>query len=204
MVEPGLRDIGTTAAERIALYQTWSNPVRRRILAHLSEHGPANSTALAKALGESTGTTSYHLRKLAEQHLIEEVEERSTGRERWWRVSRVSVRNPPRSQMSPLEQEASEQLASLRASHDIELYLRFTAEYDAGVGWVDGDRFGTALTEDEVRAFVAEYRALVAKYSRSLYEAPPGARQMAVRFFIVPEEPASEPVSEPAAAPETG
>ncbi|HTJ72920.1 MAG TPA: winged helix-turn-helix domain-containing protein [Actinospica sp.] len=186
--DPGLRDIGTTAEERIALYQTWSNPVRRRILAHLAEHGPANSTALAKALGESTGTTSYHLRKLAEQHLIDEVGELANGRERWWRVSRISVRTPPRSQMTAEEREASEQLASMRASHDIELYLRFTAEYDAGGGWVDGDRFGTALTEDEVRSFVAEYRALVEKYSRSLYEAPPGARQMSVRFFIVPED----------------
>ena len=195
MAESGLRNIGTTAAERIALYQTWSNPVRRRILAHLAGHGPANSTALAKALGESTGTTSYHLRKLAEQHLIEEVEERSTGRERWWRVSRISVRTPPRSQMTGAEQAASEQLASLRASHDIELYLRFTADYDAGGGWVDGDRLGTALTEDEVHRFVEEYRALVAKYSRSLYEAPPGARQMAVRFFIVPEEPMESPES---------
>jgi DNA-binding transcriptional ArsR family regulator len=193
MAESGPRNIGTTAAERIALYQSWSNPVRRRILAHLAEHGPANSTALAKALGESTGTTSYHLRNLAEQNLIEEVEERSTGRERWWRVCRISVRTPPRSQMTAEEQAASAQLASLRASHDIELYLRFTADFDAGGGWVDGDRFGTALTQEEVHQFVAEYRALVSKYSRSLYEAPPGARQMAVRFFIVPEEPTQGP-----------
>ena len=84
----------------------------------------------------------------------------------------------------------------MRASHDIELYLRFTAEYDAGSGWVDGDRFGTALTEDEVRRFVAEYHALVNKYSRSLHEAPPGARQMAVRFFVLPEDPV-EPSGQP-------
>jgi hypothetical protein len=95
--------------------------------------------------------------------------------------------------MTAEEQAASEQLAALRASHDIGLYLRFTAEYDEGGGWVDGDRFGTALTREEVHSFVEEYRALVAKYSRSLHQAPPGARQMAVRFFIVPEEPTGEP-----------
>jgi DNA-binding transcriptional ArsR family regulator len=66
-----------TSAERTALYQTLTNPVRRRILAHIGEHGEANSTSVAKAIGESTGTTSYHLRKLAEQHLIEEIPERS-------------------------------------------------------------------------------------------------------------------------------
>ena len=164
MAEPGPRNIGTTAAERIVLYQTWSNPVRRRILAHL-----------------------------AEQQLIEEVAERSTGRERWWRISRVMVRTPPRSQMTAEEQAASEQPASLRAGHDLELYLRFTAEYDAGSGRVDGDRFGTTLTRDEVHQFVAEYHALMSKYSRPPHEAPPGARQMAVRFFILPEDPLDSP-----------
>ena len=119
--------------------------------------------------------------------------ERSTGRERWWRVTRISVRTPPRSQMTPQEQAASEQLLAMRASHDIELYLRFVAEYEAGDGWVDGDRFGTALTQEEVHRFVEEYNALLSKYSRSPHEAPPGARQMAVRFFILPESPAEDP-----------
>jgi DNA-binding transcriptional ArsR family regulator len=169
------------------------DPGEALVLGTLVEHGPANSTTLAKALDESTGTTSYHLRKLAEQHLIEEVAERSTGRERWWRVTRVSVRTPPRSEMTPEEQAASEQLTALRATHDIELYLRFVAEYEAGDGWVDGDRFGTALTQEEVHQFVAEYQALLSKYSRSLHEAPLGARQMAVRFFILPDSPTEDP-----------
>jgi DNA-binding transcriptional ArsR family regulator len=193
MTSSAPRRLGATAAERIALYQTWSNPIRRRILSHLAEHGPANSTTLAKALGESTGTTSYHLRKLAEQELIEEVAERSTGRERWWRAVWVTMRTPPRSQMTPQEQAASEHLAAMRAGHDLELYLRFTAEYDEGDGWVDGDRFGAMLTQEEVRDFVADYHALLAKYSRLPHEAPPGAREMAVRFFILPESPMQEP-----------
>jgi hypothetical protein len=81
----------------------------------------------------------------------------------------------------------------MRASHDVELYLRFVAEYEAGDGWVDGDRFGAALTREEVHQFVEEYQALVSKYSRSLHEAPPGARQMAVRFSILPESPMEDP-----------
>ena len=68
-----------------------------------------------------------------------------------------------------------------------------TCRYDAGSGWVDGDRFGTTLTQDEVRQFVAEYHALMSKYSRSPHEAPPGARQMAGRFFILPEDPLDSP-----------
>ena len=69
-----------TSAERTALYQTLTHPVRLRILNYLRHYREANSTGVSKALGESTGTTSYHLRKLAELHLIEEIPERSAGR----------------------------------------------------------------------------------------------------------------------------
>ncbi|WP_432012156.1 hypothetical protein [Streptomyces cucumeris] len=37
-----------------AFYKALANPVRRDILSYLGEHGEANSTSVAKALGEST------------------------------------------------------------------------------------------------------------------------------------------------------
>ena len=61
-----------------------SHPLRREMLRHLGQHGPATSTTIAEALGENTGTTSYHLRVLAAAGIIEEVPERAHGRERWW------------------------------------------------------------------------------------------------------------------------
>jgi DNA-binding transcriptional ArsR family regulator len=76
----------TTGAERAALRRALGHPLRRRILDHLGRHGEANSTALAEALGTSTGTTSYHLRRLAELRLVAEVSRRARGRERWWRL----------------------------------------------------------------------------------------------------------------------
>jgi DNA-binding transcriptional ArsR family regulator len=51
------------------------------MLRHLAEDGTASSTTLAAALGESTGTTSYHLRVLADAGVIEEVPEQTNGRE---------------------------------------------------------------------------------------------------------------------------
>jgi DNA-binding transcriptional ArsR family regulator len=41
--------------------------------------------ALAHRVGESSGVTSYHLRRLADVGLIEEDPDRGTRRERWWR-----------------------------------------------------------------------------------------------------------------------
>ena len=86
MAPSARQPVPSTSAERAELYKTLTNPVRRRILDYIGQHREANSTSVARALGESTGTTSYHLRKLAGQHLIEEIPERSGGRERWWRL----------------------------------------------------------------------------------------------------------------------
>ena len=61
-----------------------TNPLRFRILEFLRE-GPATATQLARRLGESSGTTSYHLRLLAQAGVIEEDPSLGTKRERWWR-----------------------------------------------------------------------------------------------------------------------
>lgn len=66
--------------------QLWvaASPVRFRIL-ELLRDGPATASQLARRLGESSGTTSYHLRLLAGARAIEEDASLGTRRERWWR-----------------------------------------------------------------------------------------------------------------------
>ena len=177
-----------TSSERTALYQTLTNPVRRRILSFIGEHGEANSTSVANALGESTGTTSYHLRKLAEQHLIEEIPERSSGRERWWRGLPLDHRPAAPGERTPGEQAALQQLRAQQLSSDIELVLRGEEEFDGPGGWVQGARTGCYMTKDEVLAFHDEYLALLGKYGHSRDDAPEGARLMALRFFAVPQQ----------------
>jgi DNA-binding transcriptional ArsR family regulator len=71
---------GLGAAELRAL----AHPLRLRLLEVLRE-GPATASGLARALGESSGATSYHLRVLAGVGLVAEEPERGNGRERWWR-----------------------------------------------------------------------------------------------------------------------
>jgi DNA-binding transcriptional ArsR family regulator len=53
--------------------------------AYLTDHGSATATSLARALDESTGQTSYHLRQLERHGLVEEDAGRGTGRERLWK-----------------------------------------------------------------------------------------------------------------------
>jgi DNA-binding transcriptional ArsR family regulator len=60
-----------------------AHPIRFRIWELLRE-GPSTASRLAKRLGESRGSTSYHLRIIARTGIIAEDETRGTRRERWW------------------------------------------------------------------------------------------------------------------------
>jgi len=176
-----------TSAERTELYKTLTSPVRRRILDYIGRHREANSTAVARALGESTGTTSYHLRKLAEQHLVEEIAERSGGRERWWRLLPVDLVAAAPAERTPEEDRALAEWNKQRLSADIDLYIRAMAEYEGPDGWVQAQRTGTWMTREGLQAFAAEYRDLLRKHGYAEKLAPPGARPMAVRFLAIPE-----------------
>lgn len=176
-----------TSAERTALYRTLTNPVRRRILAYIGHYREANSTSVARALGESTGTTSYHLRKLAELRLIEEIPERSAGRERWWRVLPLDHRPAAPADRTMAEQDALEGFRAHQLSADIELAIQAEAQFAGPDGWVQGSRWGGYMSRDELLAFYDEYMALLRKYGHARDDAPEGARPMALRFFALPQ-----------------
>lgn len=84
MDEPdeGLRGRPIEAAELKAL----AHPLRIQLLEMLLDVGPATASSLGRLTGESSGTTSYHLRRLAGANLIIEAPQMGTGRDRYWRA----------------------------------------------------------------------------------------------------------------------
>ncbi|MFG1795470.1 helix-turn-helix domain-containing protein [Nocardia sp. NPDC049149] len=179
-----------TSAERTALYRTLAHPLRGRILDYLGKHGEANSATLADVLGESTGSTSYHLRKLAELGLIAEIAEKSAGRERWWKSLPFHHTTPDPATMEPAEYAAAEHLGRLKAGHDVELYLRAVREWAGPDGWAQVQRLGTHLTKAQVGEFMTEYLALIERYTFAREDAVDGAQPMSIRLFAVPDSPA--------------
>ena len=182
---PAGQPVPATSAQRAELYKTLTNPVRRRILDFIGQR-EANSTSVARALGESTGTTSYHLRKLAEQRLIEEVPERSGGRERWWRALPFEHVAAAPADRTPDEDAALAEWNTQRLSSDIDLYLRALDEYEGPDGWVQAQRTGIFMTLDELLAFTDGYRALLREHGHDEESAPPGARELAIRWLAIP------------------
>ena len=63
-----------------------AHPLRNRLLGQLRLNGPATASQLGRVVGESSGSTSYHLRQLEQYGFVEEVEGQGTARERWWRA----------------------------------------------------------------------------------------------------------------------
>jgi DNA-binding transcriptional ArsR family regulator len=145
--------------------------------------GPSTATLLAQRVGESSGSTSYHLRLLAKYGYIEEAP-RGGGRQRWW-----SYRERP---LSVNREEAGDsrdlltELLTLEA-HALDRYLaepRRPAEWDAATFFQAHAFSLTAGELDEIRRAV---EALLAPLRRADAEdAPDEARPVRVLAFGFP------------------
>ncbi|WP_078849387.1 ArsR/SmtB family transcription factor [Streptomyces sp. NRRL F-5126] len=161
-----------------------AHPLRQRILRHLATVGPATSTTLSAALGENTGTLSYHLRRLEQGGLIEDVPDRASGRERWWRAVRgLDVRRPPEADMTPDDRAAAAELDRLKAADDLALLNRLVEQEPTGDGWLRGSRGTSHLTKEELDAFHDAYLELLARFARGPEDATPGTRPVLLRWF---------------------
>ncbi|MGP4027896.1 ArsR/SmtB family transcription factor [Actinomadura sp. 3N407] len=166
-----------------------AHPLRRRI-AEILRRGPVSSTTLARELGQSTGSTSYHLRQLAKHGFVEEVPELARGRERWWRAVPADRRLPPYSEQSPPMREAVEDLTRLELANELDALTRFQEQRDGMGPWADALLFSFStitLTPEQVRPFFEEYIALLYRYKHADDDPPPDARTLHARFLAFPE-----------------
>lgn len=182
-------------------WKALSHPLRQEVLRHLGEHGPATSTTLAQALGESTGSTSYHLRVLAEAGVIEEVRERAHGRERWWRTFPADHREPDYNSLSAEDRAELDEWRAGQIPGEIELFNRFLREFRQHGQWARAARGSGYFTAEDLQAFCADYLALLSKYARTAAQAPPGAQALQLRMFCLPDEPAPPQPSPRPASP---
>ncbi|MFJ2026833.1 ArsR/SmtB family transcription factor [Streptomyces sp. NPDC087897] len=70
--------------EEGAAFKALTHPLRLTLLGLLRQHGPATASELAGRTGESSASTSYHLRVLAKYAFVTEAVHRD-GRERRWK-----------------------------------------------------------------------------------------------------------------------
>jgi DNA-binding transcriptional ArsR family regulator len=171
-----------------------AHPLRVQILEMLSRYGAQTACSLGELLGESSGSTSYHLRQLAKHDFVREVEGKGTARERWWERPRGAIEvSSPELASSPATQEAS-RLVNREFEHRRQAVLADFMAHAADTldrGWLDAATVSTAnvrMNEEQLGAYT---RAMEA-YSFRLLEdirgegEQEGARPVQVHFNAFP------------------
>lgn len=146
-----------------------AHPLRLRLLGILRSDGPSTASKLAERVGESSGTTSYHLRQLAKGEFINEVEDRGTRKERWWEAThRVTNYSPSSFIDSPGAHQA---LTSMRREilgfYHIAAQQYLAEEEDWGATWAasaGASDLTVHLTPDRLKQLTAELMDVVERY----------------------------------------
>jgi DNA-binding transcriptional ArsR family regulator len=190
-----------SAAELRAL----AHPLRLQLLHLLRVEGPSTASQLGRRLGESSGSTSYHLRMLHRVGMIVECERRN-GRERWWDA--VGTRRLIPNSLDPdlpsdtrVElQAAHAQIESIILDRDEQALERWQGfRYDMPVVWQDAAFLGSFRiwgTVAEVEALVAVMLAETAKLQKRPDERPTDARELNFTLRVLPQRRDAEPPNE--------
>jgi DNA-binding transcriptional ArsR family regulator len=127
-------------------------PLRYRIFELLAED-PSTASRLARRLGESSGSTSYHLRVLARGGAVVDDPDLGSKRERWWRRPEKVVVIPTDADTEG--RAISARMFSLIFARDEEARRRFVTR-DVDPAWHEAAYVGNwflELTPEEADEF---------------------------------------------------
>ena len=170
-----------------------SHPLRNRLLGLLRLNGPATASQLGRAVGESSGSTSYHLRQLAAYGFVEEAEGRGNARERWWRA-RHRMTSWQAADVVSQEggAEVQDEMTRLQIDQQARVLQAWQAQRDElGPEWIAGaslNDYALRLRPAQARALVAEIDAVIERWmDEHPTDGPPDAGDLvSVLLDVVP------------------
>lgn len=156
-----------------------SHPIRLRLLGVLRSEGAATASELGRALGESSGSTSYHLRQLERYGFVADAEEQPSRRERRWRSLHDMTRFAADLASRPGAAQALGQVHE-RQLQVLQDGVRAWRESGSEEGHDHSD-YLLALDSEDLRELSAEISAVVERYrGRS------GAHPISLHVVAVP------------------
>ena len=166
-----------------------AHPLRGRLLAHLRTYGPSTATRLGQDLGESSGSTSYHLRQLAAYSFVEELPDEGDGRDRWWRARHRSTHFDAASFLGdPAGREAVDELLFRQVGQQQRLLANYLAEHSGlDEEWRSAasmNDWGLRLSPASVRELADELNAVIARWRDTREE--PGQPFVSVLLDLFP------------------
>jgi DNA-binding transcriptional ArsR family regulator len=172
-----------------------AHPIRLRLRSELVEQGPATATQLAARLGESSGTTSYHLRQLATYGFVVDEPGLGNGRERYWRALHRSTWLDGSVGVADRSGVASEYLRAVARVY-AERIVRYADSVEAtseqiGEAWASTANmsdWSLDLTAREAKELGQRFHELCAPYRRDPDRPRSGTRRVVVQFQLLPTE----------------
>ena len=171
-----------------------AHPTRLELVGLLRRRGPLTATKAAELLGESSGSTSFHLRQLAKYGLVEEAGG-GEGRERPWRATAMFTGWPDVAD-TPQLAAASDLLRGVIAERYFEQLIRWLERRDGEPeDWQEASHFGDTLlwvTADELRELAREEQALMDRFLERQTKPelrPVDARLVSYLHLAFPAEP---------------
>ena len=170
-----------------------AHPLRNRLLGLLRLDGPATASQLARVVGESSGSTSYHLRQLAAYGFVEEVADQGTARERWWRA-RHRMTSWQAADVVAQEggAEVQEEMTRLQLDGHARVLHAWQAQKDElPAEWMTVaslNDYALRVRPEEARALVAELNAVMTRWmdAHPTGTAVDGAELVSVLIDVVP------------------
>ena len=167
-----------------AALRALAHPLRLRLVALLRREGPLTASEAGRRLGESSGSTSYHLRQLERFGLVEEAAD-GHGRQRPWRATALYTSWP-----SVPESEELAEASLVLDRFVVRRYAERLGEWIEHRGgepreWVEASAFGDSLLYldvDELAALREGLQALAEPYLERIADPalrPDGARPVA-------------------------
>lgn len=170
-----------------------AHPLRVTIIDALSTYGPQTASSLAERLGESSGSTSYHLRQLEKHGYVHEVADRGTGRERWWqRVAAPIYLGDEEMSKSETGREVS-RIVMREFAHHREQYFRDFIEQGATAlseQWQHASSINMAnvhVTAEQLHELHERVNEIVHEFVETHRgQRVPGSRPVLVQFYAFP------------------
>jgi DNA-binding transcriptional ArsR family regulator len=170
--------------------RAFTHPLRLRLLSLLRTDGPATASDLGRRVGESSGSTSYHLRQLARYGFVEDDPEQPGGRQRRWRatapgtsIDAAAFATDPAA-WALVGRLVQEQLTRFSA----DLIAFHAAAHEWGTRWIDAATThdaGMRMDADRLARFTEEVREIIVRHRDETAGATEG-ELVSIYFGAVP------------------
>jgi DNA-binding transcriptional ArsR family regulator len=178
--------------------RAYAHPIRLALVGLLRREGPLTATRAAELLGESTGSTSFHLRQLAKYGFVEEAGG-GRGREKPWRPA-ATFFEWPGAAATPELAAATGLLETVLAERYFDELMRWLEAKPAEPQeWREAALFGdyfVYLTADELAEIGRAYRGLLDRFVPRVENPelrPPGSREVTVLHVAHPRTTRNPP-----------